>query len=266
MTTPGRPDVTSETRLLSGLALLLALSALPLRGQQVDSLAVGEGPLHDGELAVGSDTMHAFMVRDSVQIPLGTLVETISRTTVDGREAYLIVEKKDLPPGLLVDSLTVLAGSLAPVRHRSREESGQTATATYRGRRIVTERQPSGAPGERRELRLERRVYDVAQVRTLVRHLPLETDYRARIPTYDPWGRDRITWVEVRVAGTAAVKHRGEAVPCWKVEARLGTGWSAVYYVAKASRQELRLDIRNLPGGARWIAIRTEGDRSGHDP
>lgn len=236
--------------------LLAAAAALTpagsATGQAVDTVTAADPP-PGLRLEVGSDTLRASTTRDSVRIPLGTVIETVTRAETPEGPGYLLVEKKALPSGWVVDSLTALEGSLAPVRHVSRESSGDRAEARYSGRAVEVRTDTAGAPAGSYRRALPRAPYDAAQVRSLVRKLPLSEGYVARIATFDPWGRD-LRWVEARVAGTVTVDRAGRELPAWRVRAAVAEGWSAVYLISRETREELGFEVRGRSGELLWEA------------
>lgn len=244
----GRAGVAAA--LLAAAAALLPAGAAA--GQAVDTVTAADPP-PGLRLDVGSDTLRASTTREGVRIPLGTVIETVTRTETPEGPGYLLVEKKALPSGWVVDSLTVLEGSLAPVRHVSRESSGDRAEARYAGRAVEVRTDTAGAPAGSRRRALPRAPYDVAQVRSLVRRLPLSEGYVARIAAFDPWGRD-LRWVEARVTGAVTVERAGRETPAWRVRAPVAEGWSAVYLISRETREELGFEVRGRSGELLWEA------------
>ena len=190
-------------------AVVLLLSVSP------DTIVVGHSKLNVA-LHVGSDTTEVFVERDGKRQLVNTGVEKILKTS----DGYVVVFEGQSRRGVSIDSVTVSAATLAPVRHV--EVFGKDgATLAYRAGRLTGTKTDSN--GTRPvDVAVPTNRFDFSVLTYITGGLPATAGYEAVILTYDvaPMKEKAVTY---RVVAQERISWKGADVNAWKTLTDFGT-------------------------------------------
>jgi hypothetical protein len=192
----------------------------------------------------GTDTSEVWMERDTARRPVGTFVESVTPVRHGGGAAFLVVQRMETARGVILDSITVRAGTFAPLRH---------AAVTPRGsHRIefsgveVRGTAADSAGTHPVSANLARPAFDYSLASFLLQGVPLCEGLTLRIPLYEH-ARGEVQAV-ARVVGAGTVQLRGRAYDVWNVDMDVGIGTISRQYVERSTGRLVGWSVE-LPGG-----------------
>lgn len=231
--------------LLGFVALVIALpAAAQTRCAAADSL-LAPGDVRLARFApTRADTSEVWMQRDTATRRVGTFVESVTPVRHGGEPAFLIVQRMEVAGGVILDSITVRAGTFAPLRHAASTPRGshriEFSGAEVRG----TAADSAGTHPV--SARLARPAFDYSLASFLLQGVPLCEGLTLRIPLYEH-ARGEVQGV-ARVVGAGTVQLRGRSYDVWNVDMDLGIGTIARQYVERSTGRLVGWSV-DLPGG-----------------
>lgn len=145
------------------------------------------------------------MFRDADEIPVGRLTEFWRTDSVGGTPVLLRVQKLQRNMMQLVDSTWTDARTLAPRARRSLQQN-RRVLLEFSGTRVKGSLAPLDAPPVPLDTTLRVAPFDAGNWELVMRALPLQRDFAARLPVYDLDGGLR----EYRVQVTGRSTVQGE--------------------------------------------------------
>ena len=219
---------------LSLLALLLPTTASAQRSLGVDA----------GRLAVGTDSLAIYYVSGTDTTRTGTLRDELTMVEEGGRRLVRrVYGTVDRLLGTRLDSLTDIASTLEPVRHRSRTDRGREALDFAAGR-VAGWLWLADGDSVRVQAAVEAGVINASTFDLALRASDLREGWQAEIPAFLPSTRS-VTALTARVAGVDSVD--GES--CWRVEA-VFAGTPVTFWIGQRSRALRQQVMRLRPDAA----------------
>lgn len=202
----------SRATLRVGAMLLTGMSATSLQAQASAAeplprrVVVGDTLLRGSRITSGSVRYALTMYRDADEIPVGRLFDAVRVDTVNGVPMILRVQRLQRGTVTLVDSTTTDALTLAPRTRRALQQN-RRVLLEFAGRRVKGSVAPLDVPPVPLDTTLVLAPFDASNWELLLRALPLEKGFTARLPVYDP----DVGLREYRVAVTGSTPIQGEA-------------------------------------------------------
>ena len=229
-------------------AASLAALALPAHAQ--GRCAPGDSLLVPGDARLArfaparSDTSEVWMERDTATRPIGTFVESVTPVRHGGEAAYLIVQRMEVGRGVILDSITVRAGTFAPLRHAASTPRGSHRIEFSGGDVRGTAADSAGTHPV--NAKLARPAFDYSLASFLLQGVPLCEGLTLRIPLYEH-ARGEVQGV-ARVAGAGTIQLRGRSYDVWNVDMDVGIGTISRQYVERSTGRLVGWSV-DLPGG-----------------
>jgi hypothetical protein len=227
----------SLPRALRAAALLAALAPSLASAQQ--ACAAGETTLRVGDPRLASwtppavDTVDMWMQRDSMTRPMGVFTQTVRRAEHGGQPAWVIVQHSQMGPRMILDSITVRAGTFAPLRHVA-ETPVHDADVRFAGGR-ATGTVADSARTRQVDAEVSAAAFDHSIASIFLRAIPLCQGLKIRAETYDvtrgPVG------FSATVVGREQVEIRGRTWDAWVVEVEAGNNRPRLYFDPATGRE-----------------------------
>ncbi len=210
-------------------------------------LLPGSAAVDGNRLSPGTDTLHVRVRQGDQRLEIATMTQELTAVRRDGRPAWLRVQRmvSSVAP-TVIDSAWVDRATLAPIERRS-HDSREDAAYSFRGR--VVDGSVRSADGSTRAVSdtFDVALFDSNPLDLVVRALPLEAGYAARIAAWEPQLGGRIE-VEARVVGEATVEAAGgRRRDAWIVEIARGDTKGRLW-VGKEKRDLLRQESEASAG------------------
>ena len=196
--------------------LALVLLATAASAQPSDTLTVrpGDASLVTDWMADGTQTLTLKLVQPMQQdIGSGTTTYTLSQ----GRVAKTTVLSIPMQGVTQTDSVTAMAGALAPLTHTSTGGRAETSLE-FLDEGIVGLVTPRTGEAETVLVMTDAPVFDAAWLTEVIQSLPFAEGYVAKIPVYSAEMGDEPVDIVVSVVGQETVGERDG----WTVEAAMG--------------------------------------------
>lgn len=246
-------------RALRAAAALAAITP-SLAAAQQQRCAGGETTLRVGDARLAGftpsavDTVDMWMERDTEIRPLGVYTQHVERIQHDGGPAFLVVQRTEMPGRTMLDSVTVRAGSFAPLRHVAATPV-HTADVRFAAGRVAGTVADSGN-ARAVDAVVSGGALDYSVASMALQAVPLCEGTVVKIETYDVARGPVLT--TARVVGAETVTLRGRAWGVWAVDYEFGAGTSRLY-VDRATGRQVGW-MTSLPGGrAMKGALRVSG-------
>jgi hypothetical protein len=226
----------SLPRALRAAALLAALAPSPAFAQQ--ACAAGETTLRVGDPRLASftppaDTVDMWMQQDTVTRPVGVYTQTVQRAEHGGQPAWVIVQQSQMGARMLLDSITVRAGTFAPLRHVA-DTPAHDADVRFAGGR-ATGTLADSANTKQVDAEVSAAAFDHSIASLFLRAIPLCQGLKIRAETYDvtrgPVGFD------ATVVGRERVEIKGRTWDAWVVEVEAGAARPRLYFDPATGRE-----------------------------
>lgn len=256
-----RPTSTFR-RALCAAAVLALTPALAAAQRQC---AAGETTLGVGDPRLASytppaaDTVDMWIEQDTTVQPIGVYTQHVSRVEHDGQPAWLVVQSTAMQGREMVDSVTVRAGTFAPLRHVAATPM-YSADVRFGGGKAVGTRSANGQ-SQAVDAAVGAGAFDYSVVSLVLGAVPLCEGVTARLETHDIT-RGPVP-VTVRVAAPETVTLRGRTFDVWPVDVDMGMGTSRLY-VDRATGREVGWMVRFPDGRAMKGANRVHGGHAHH--
>lgn len=185
-------------------------------------LSTGSPDVDGTRIPPGSDRKRVVLVEGGSEHEIGWATEDLSLIEEDGRLALKRVQTLDSSVfGRRTTTSLFVRGSLEPLWHRTAVED-RVITAEYRGLHVVRRHREGGRETMREDIDLSSGRFDVHGIELLLRALPIEKGWEARIVTYDPVaGAERD--VEAHVVRREGVEvGGGRLAAAWVVDVDFG--------------------------------------------
>ncbi|MEP6778779.1 MAG: hypothetical protein ABJC26_02740 [Gemmatimonadaceae bacterium] len=208
----------------------------PLPNQSpADTILAGNTALNHTAPFIGADTTEVYAIRDGKRQLISTDVQVTSRIT----NGFLVVFTGQSTLGKSIDSVSMAAGTLAPLRHV--EILPKHSAAFIFGDSQLTGIVNDSTGTHNVNIALRANVLDFSIISAATNCLPLSTGYAAVILTYDVARRAEVA-VGFAVAAREKIRWHDHDVETWKTITDLGTHkitrWTDV-----ASRRDVRWEI-----------------------
>jgi hypothetical protein len=227
----------SLPRALRAAALLAALAPSLASAQQ--ACTAGETTLRVGDPRLASwtpppvDTVDMWMQRDTMTRPMGYFAQTAQRVEHGGQPAWVIVQHSQMGPRMILDSITVRAGTFAPLRHVA-ETPVHDADVRFAGGR-ATGTVADSASTKQVDAAVSAAAFDHSIASLFLRAIPLCQGLKIRAETYDvtrgPVG------FSATVLGREQVEIRGRTWDAWVVEVEAGNNRPRLYFDPATGRE-----------------------------
>jgi len=220
-------------------AALLATLAPSLASAQQQACAAGETTLRVGDPRLASwtpppaDTVDMWMQRDTMQRPMGVYTQTVERVEHGGQPAWMIVQESRMGPRTLLDSITVRAGTFAPLRHVA-ETPGHDVDVRFAGGRATGTVADSGQT-KPVDAEVSAAAFDYSVASLFLRAIPLCQGLKVRAETYDVT-RGAVPF-SATVVGRERVEIRGRTWDAWVVEVEVGEARPRLYFDPATGRE-----------------------------
>lgn len=203
-----------------------------------DTIVVGHHALRAREPHVGVDTTDVFVERDGKRQLINSGIEKVSRT----KDGYLVVYESRTPRGPMLDSITIAASTLAPIRHVEAFGNAGAVLSYGSGRLTGTQVDTTGAK-KPVDVAVDPKRFDFSILTQITRMLPAEVGYNAVILTYDvsPMKEKAINY---RVVGQEKVTWKGAEVNAMKTVTDFGTHQVSRWMDPK-TRRDLKWEIKS---------------------
>lgn len=228
---------TTLSRALSAFALAAAL--LPGAAEAQGACAAGETRVAAGDARLAAfvpeaaDTVDMWVERDTAVTPMGTYFQHVAPVKAGGGDAWLVVQRTEMRGRTMVDSVTVRAGSWAPLRHAA-VLPGHTADLAFADGRVRGTVADSGRARAVDTL-VAPSALDYSIVSVVLPALPLCEGRVVRFDAYDV-GRGPVS-PTATVVGAERVTLRGKTWDAWAVDFDTGRGTSRLYVDRATGRQ-----------------------------
>lgn len=251
-------------------AVAAALALVPMAGAVAQShdLWVGAKAVDASRIWAGTHVITTSVLENGERTPGFTQTEEVAFVSWDDKR-YLrqtVVVERD-GEVRATDTTFYDAETLAPVRHASYSPEWRTLTLSYWGDKVAGRQTRNGREPEDIEVTLNPKAYDPSSYLLLVRALPLEAGYGARIPIFN---HERLenSWMSVWVTGVERTQvGRDEYEDAFLVSVSYeGSDASSKYWITKDSRLLIKSEAswregQTVTGWARFTPANTETDR-----
>jgi hypothetical protein len=234
---------SSLPRALRAAALLAALapsaasahsaaSALPVCTAGETVLRVGD-PRLASFIPPAADTVDMWMQRDTTLRPMGVFTQHVRRVEHDGGPAWMIVQHSQMGPRMLLDSITVRAGTFAPLRHVA-DTPAHDVNVRFAGGR-ATGTVVDSAHTKQVDDAVSAAAFDHSMASILLRAIPLCEGLKIRAETYDVTSGAK--GFSATVLGREQVEFRGRTWDAWAVEVEAGAARPRLYFDPATGRE-----------------------------
>jgi len=196
------------------------------------------------------DSMQMQMERQGETRPFGTYTQRVERTSLNGTQALLFVQRSTTPRGLSLDSIWVDARSWAPLKHVASSPVG-SVDATYRNGRI-TGRTMRGDTTKALDAAIPEGTLDYSTTNAAVRALPLCEGAVVRVSGFDPATGD-VREAVYRVVGAERVEIGGAPRDVWTVDVTVNNR-TVRMHIDRATGRELDWA---LPPAANGVTVKS---------
>lgn len=179
--------------------------------------------------------------------PVSRLRRSIEATDIGGTPTWTIVQVYESERGPSVDSSIVRRRDLAPLRYAYWSE-GETHRFVFEGRRVVGTVQPADSAARTVRYELAETPFNAVMDVDVIRALPLEPGFEARIAGYNPPRPPSPGPTRIEVLRTEPLATADGEVDAWVLSYEAG-GAPTTIWIATDDRRFLRLRSE-LNGGA----------------
>jgi hypothetical protein len=221
---------------LRAALFLTVFSAATTAGAQA-TIEPGSPTLRMDQLTAGIDS---FRIESSFgnQKRATTMVRSVERSRLDGRDVLVFAQRYNTPLGITVDTSWVDARTLAPIRYFA-EVYGEIQVFTFDGRTGAGTVTPKDSASRPVSITNETPFFNAVALDLLYRALPWTRDFATSAAIYNP-PRASFT-VSLRVTGEEELPlAAGGSVKAWVVDYALGPGRQTLW-VDQASGEFLRI-------------------------
>jgi hypothetical protein len=236
-------------------ALAIAGAALPVTTALAQAPAgtfpeirVGDPAVDGRRITPGTYTLRMIASRGDQEVEVGTITEDVRVTAGANGEAVLErAQTVQARFGTLTDSVAMRLATLAPIRHRSHNPQ-RVMRLDFDGKRITGDITPVEGEATKIDEEFDIALFDSSPIDLIIRALPLEEGYGARIPTFIHEMGGKVVF-EARVLRAETVEvSDGRKVDAWVVESGRNVGPTSTYWIAKDTRELLRQVTSQGPG------------------
>lgn len=221
--------------MITSLAVILVLAS--------DTIAAGDSVVRGQSLLLGTTIKQLVMEDSSGRQVLGRLTQRLGTATIGGKTGLLSVQTFDFGGKLTVDSSFADLRTLAPILHRSHNES-RDMKLDFDLARVTGTVAPKSGDVKSIDQTTAVRTFDSNIADVVYAALPLADGYSAAIPTY-VYEEGGLVLTQVSVSAAAPLG--GEAV--WLVRAHTATR-DVEYWISRGSRAVVRSRYQIAPGRA----------------
>jgi hypothetical protein len=220
-------------------ASLLAAAVPSLASAQQQACAAGETVLRVGDPWITSfmpppaDTVDMWMQRDTMVRPMGVYTLHTHAVEHGGLPAFLMVQRSQMGPRAIVDSITVRAGTYAPLRHVAETPAHKVDVRFDAGRVAGTLADSSGAKPVDQEVGPAAFDHSIASL--FLSAIPLCEGLKVRAETYDVTRGPQS--FAATVVGREEVEIRGRTWDAWVVEVEAGEARPRLYFDVETGRE-----------------------------
>jgi len=221
--------------MLASLAVVLLLAP--------DTIAAGDSVVRGRSLLLGTTIKQLVMEDSSGRQVLGRLTQQLGTATIGGKTGMLSVQTFDLGGKQTVDSSFADLRTLAPILHRSHNES-RAMTLDFDLARVTGAVKPSSGDAKAIDQTTAVATFDSNIADVVFAALPLSDGYSASIPTYI-YEEGGLVWNEITVTNAQPV----DGVAVWLVRAHTAKR-DVEYWIARQSRTVVKSRYQIAPGRA----------------
>lgn len=208
-----------------------------------DTIAAGDTTVRGRSLLLGTTVKQLVMEDSAGKQIVGRLTQQLGTATIGGKTGMLSVQTFDLGGKQSVDSSFADLKTLAPILHRSHNES-RTMRLDFDLAHVSGSVAPRSGDPKTVDQTTTVRAFDSNIADVVYAALPLADGYSASIPTYI-YEEGGLVWNQITVTSSPPV---GEE-PVWLVRVHSPTR-DVEYWIAKRSRAVVRSRYQIAPGRA----------------
>ena len=220
--------------------MLISLFVLILAS---DTVAAGDSAVRGQSLLLGTTVKQLVVEDSSGRQVVGRLRQYLGTATIGGKTGLLSVQTFDFGGTQTVDSSFADLRTLAPILHRSHNES-RAMTLDFDLAHVTGTVVPKSGAAKSIDQTTAMRTFDSNIADVVYAALPLSEGYSASIPTY-VYEEGGLVWNQITVTGAPAIG--GE--PVWLVRAHSATR-DVEYWVSRRSRSVVKSRYQVAPGRA----------------
>lgn len=240
------PWRTAATIRFALLFLLAAAARGPLRAQETVA------PIPD-LLQPGTDTLYQYLIRGTDTTFVGTVIDALERTTLDGRAVLRRVYSGDSRlTGASRDTLIDDAATLRPLRTASYSLRAIEHVEYSRERAVGWRQQPTG-DSVRIDVAIPAQVYSASSFDLVLRAAELDDGWAATVPAFVASSR-----VVVPMTAKVVGEERVDGWECWRVDAEFMV-MAVTFWVERETRKLCRQEMRLQVGMALLFTRRGPG-------
>jgi hypothetical protein len=204
---------------LRGLASAVALTAAIASAASAQKLTVpGSRDVDGGRIRIGTEKFKMVGKMHGTEREMGTLTQTTSVITVNGKPALRVIQSVEGPIGKSVDTAVAMLKSLQPVSLRGYNEGG-LIMLDFRGAKVTGQQRPAGGTPQPINQTFKQPLFDSNMLDYIVAALPLKIGYEANFPVYAFEEGGQLTF-NVKVQGERVY----DGVRCFDVVVTMPTG------------------------------------------
>jgi hypothetical protein len=220
------------------LALCSVLCLLTLTGharaQETTVVLPGDAQLNASVIKPGHWMMEMRASRPGAPEAVRTAHYFLSRTTHNGKPAFLLTMTMETPRGPMVDSTMVLESGLQPVMHRGHSPM-RTLELNFEGATVTGQYSEPNTPPKVVNTVNKQLVFDASALDLILSALPLKAGYRARIPAYI-YESNGPVWHDLSVKREVDAETPNGKLPAWEVVVSTPE-YTASYFITKGSKE-----------------------------
>ena len=208
-----------------------------------DTIAAGDSAVRAQSLLLGTTVKQLVMEDSSGRQVIGRLTQQLGTATIGGKTGILSVQTFEFGGKQTVDSSFADRKTLAPILHRSHNES-RAMTLDFDVARVTGKVAPASGTAKAVDQTTGRPTFDSNIADVVYAALPLADGYSATIPTY-VYEEGGLVWNDITVTKSAPIGDE----PVWHILAHSAKR-DVEYWVSQRSRGVIKSRYQIAPGRA----------------
>ena len=221
--------------MLASIAIVLLLAP--------DTIAAGDSAVRGRSLLLGTTIKQLAMEDSAGKQVVGRLIQQLGTATIGGKTGLLSVQTFELGGKQTIDSSFADLKTLAPILHRSHNES-RAMSLDFDLAHVTGAVKPASGDAKPIDQTTAVRTFDSNIADVVYAALPLADGYSTTIPTYS-YEEGGLVWNEINVTAAPAL----DGVPVWLVRAHSAKR-DVEYWITRQSRAVVKSRYQIAPGRA----------------